>query len=152
MSSLPCKPYVPPGLAEWDATFRMLCMHCAKSAGCTVIEGMIEMKDGHPWPLGGWVTDPGAGSSCLSYEPQPRASLAAERLAVFMALPEAELPPVCGGCAARKGSEASVSLHTRRDYAAAVRDRHLFVCHEDPALQRPCGGWVRAIRQRGASA
>lgn len=121
----------------------MLCGHCRHMPGCDVIEGMIEAKDGESWPEGGWVTDPGAGVTCLSYEPRPMERLSRQRLR--HALRKAR--PMCGGCAAQKGSEASVSLHTRRDFHAAVKARALFACHEDPKLQRPCGGWCQAVRR-----
>lgn len=126
----------------------MLCAHCERQTRCEVVEGMIEMKDGGTWPFGGWVTDPGAGVSCLSYEPKMRAPMVRQQLRSMLRAEERDLPPMCSGCAARKGSEASVSLHTRRDYQAAVRSRSKFVCHEDETKQRLCGGWCRAIRAR----
>lgn len=129
---------------EWPDVFNMLCGHCAHARNCEVIERMIEMKAGGPWPEGGWVTDPGAGVTCLSYEPNPlmMEPLTRQRLRQVTR----KSGPMCSGCAARKGSEASVSLHTRRDFHAAVKARALFVCHEDPALRRPCGGWCRAVQ------
>ena len=55
------------------------------------------------------------------------------------------LPPVCGGCAATKGTDASKTRHTRLDFEAAVKDRRHFLCHERPGY---CGGWVRAVLAR----
>lgn len=140
-------PYAPTS-AEWGACYEMLCGHCDHQLKCPIVEGMIEMKDGSAWPEGGWVTDPGAGVTCLSYRPQERPAMVRQQRRAIIRMPEARLPPVCGGCAARKGSEASVSLHTQRDYQAAVRSQAPFACHEDPAKERLCGGWCRAISQR----
>jgi hypothetical protein len=139
-----------PVKAEWRETLDMLCTHCAHAWGCDVLEGMIEMKEGKPWPEGGWVTDPGAGVTCLSYQPQPRERLSRQRLRQEMR----GAVPMCGGCAAQKGSEASVSLHTRRDFAAAVKNRHVFACHEGDNHGKPCGGWCQAVRRqmKGAKA
>jgi hypothetical protein len=109
---------------------------------------MIDMKNGGEWPEGGWVTDPGAGTSCLSYKPRGASPLSRPQLRRLTRQSEASLPPVCGGCAARKGSEASTSMHTLRDYAHAVKNRSPFTCHEDPAKTRLCGGWCRAVRRR----
>lgn len=136
----PCKPVD----GEWAALWKMLCGHCAHFCTCDITEAMIEMKNGGPWPEGGWVTDPGARVSCLSYEPRPMEKLSRQRLR--HALRHAR--PMCDGCAARKGSEASVSLHTRRDFHAAVKARAMFSCHEDPALRRPCGGWCQAVKRQ----
>lgn len=133
---------------EWAECYAMLCGHCERQLRCDVVEAMIAMKDGGAWPEGGWVTDPGAGVTCLSYEPRPAKPMIRQQLRYMLRQREEDLPPMCGGCAARKGSEASVSLHTRRDYAAAVRNRSPFACHEDPDKQRLCGGWCRAVRRR----
>jgi len=143
-------PFTPPeSPEEWRAEFEMLCLHCARfGAGCPIIEAMIEMRQGGPWPDGGWVTDPGAGVTCLSYEAVNRPRLPRQQLRAIKRAPEHQLPPVCGGCAALKGSDASVSLHTRRDFAAAVKNESSFVCHEFPDKEHTCGGWCRAIRAR----
>lgn len=138
------QPYHPTA-EEWPDTFAMLCGHCAHMPGCDVVEGMIELKDGGPWPAGGWVTDPGAGVTCLSYAPRAVQPLPRQQMRAMLRTPEHRLPPVCDGCAARKGSEASVSLHTQRDYAGAVKARTPFTCHKKPTL---CGGWCRAVRRR----
>lgn len=143
MAAITREPYRPDA-AEWEEAYLMLCAYCAHAVGCQVVEGMIAIKDGGDWPEGGWVTDPGAGITCLSYEPKPMAPLSRQRLR--HAIRKAK--PMCNGCAAQKGSEASVSLHTRRDFAAAVQARALFVCHEDPTLQRPCGGWCQAVKSQ----
>jgi hypothetical protein len=143
------QPYAPSD-DEWGTTWAMLCGHCAAGGRCDIVDGMIEMKDGHPWPAGGWVTDPGAGVTCLSYRPLARRPVQRQQLRHLMRMREGDLPPVCGGCAALKGSEASVSLHTQRDYAEAVRSRAPFLCHEDPAGKRLCGGWCRSIQRRAA--
>lgn len=142
------KPHAPTA-AEWTELYHMLCGHCALQTRCDVTEAMIEMKDGGAWPEGGWVSDPGAGVTCLSYVPRPGKPISRQQVRHMARQREENLPPVCGGCAAQKGSEASVSLHTQRDYQAAVRNRTRFGCHEDPAIEkRPCGGWCRAVIQR----
>lgn len=140
-------PFVP-GRDEWAETYEMLCGYCARQCRCDIVEAMIEMKDGGPWPEGGWVTDPGAGVTCLSYTPRRIVPMPRQQRRAIARTRDADLPPVCGGCAARKGSEASVSLHTRRDYQNAVRSGGVFVCHEDPDHKRLCGGWCRAIKAR----
>lgn len=150
-SDAPRLPYAPTA-EEWRATYEMLCGFCDHQTRCEITEAMIEMKAGGPWPEGGWVTDPGAQVTCLSYEPRPVKPMPRQQLRQMLRTPEARLPPVCGGCAARRGSEASVSLHTRRDYAAAVRNRTPFTCHEDPDKARMCGGWCRAVQRRGRPA
>lgn len=142
MSALIAREPCRPDSEEWEEAFNMLCGHCDKLAQCEVVEGMIEMKHGEPWPEGGWVTDPGAGITCLSYQPLPMEKLSRQRLR--QALRSAA--PMCDGCAAQKGSEASVSLHTRRDFKAAVKARALFVCHDGKQKGKPCGGWCNAIR------
>lgn len=144
------QPYAP-SADEWGVLWTMLCGHCAHATRCQVVEGMIAMKDGGAWPEGGWVTDPGAEVTCLSYTPVERRPVPRQQLRNLMRMPEDKLPPVCGGCAALRGSEASVSLHTQRDFAAAVRSRAPFVCHEDPEHKRLCGGWCRAIQKRAAA-
>lgn len=131
-----------PSVDEWPEIWVMLCGHCANAGGCEVVEGMIEMKEGGEWPQGGWVTDPGAGVTCLSYTPKPLRQLTYQQLDEA----KAQAVPMCSGCAAQKGSEASVSLHTRRDFKAAVESRALFVCHEESQKGRPCGGWCNAMR------
>lgn len=145
------EPYVPEA-EEWRATYEMLCGYCDRQLHCEITEAMIETKSGSPWPSGGWVTDPGAGVTCLSYVPKTAKPMRRQQLRLMLRTPEPQLPPVCGGCAARRGSEASVSLHTRRDYAAAVKNRSPFTCHEDPAKARLCGGWCRAVQRRVAAA
>lgn len=143
-------PYKPEA-AHWGDLYQMLCGFCAKQGRCEIVDGMIDMKDGGDWPAGGWVTDPGAEVTCLSYEPRRARSLPRQQMRAMLRTPEARLPPVCGGCAARKGSEASVSLHTRRDYAAAVANETTFLCHEDESHETLCGGWCRAVRRRRGS-
>jgi hypothetical protein len=141
------RPFIPTA-DEWEGQFDMLCMYCRHSPGCQIVEAMIEAKDGGSWPEGGWVTDPGAGMTCLSYEPRPMQPLPRQQRRRIERMKESALPPVCGGCAARKGSDASVSLHTQRDYRAAVATPAKFVCHEDPNHQQLCGGWCRAIQRK----
>lgn len=136
-------PFKPVG-EEWQESFDMLCGMCRHLGQCEIIEGMIEMKDGTPWPQGGWVTDPGAGITCLSYEPKPVRIL--EGQALEDALSQAV--PMCGGCAARKGSDASKSLHTQRDFNAAVKRQGVFACHEGDNHGKPCGGWCNAVRRQ----
>lgn len=133
-----------PTQAEWPELFEMLCDQCAHLARCEVVEAMIIMKDGGPWPEGGWVTDPGAGVTCLSYQPAERRTL--PRAELRRALRAAV--PMCDGCAAQKGSEASVSLHTQRDFKAAVNGRQLFTCHKPGSQGKPCGGWCQAIKRQ----
>lgn len=141
------EPYTPTR-ESWREDFDLICRHCEHIGRCDVVEAMIEMQEGGPWPAGGWVTDPGAGITCLSYEPRRRSALLRQQRRTIERMSEASLPPVCGGCAARKGSEASVALHTQRDFAASVRDRAPFVCHEDPAKEQLCGGWCRAMQRK----
>ena len=138
------EPYHPPAEA-WAECWQMLCGHCRHWIGFAVVERMIEMKDGGPWPEGGWVTDPGAGITCLSYDPKEAQPLSRQAIRQIARSPETRLPPVCAGCAARAGSEASVSLHTQRDFRAAVKRRSKFLCHETGNL---CGGWCRAVAAR----
>lgn len=139
-------PYIPPDdLDEWRETYEMLCGFCDHQFRCHVIEHMIEMKDGGPWPDAGWVLDQGAGVSCLSYKPKPGPKVARQEIRQIKRTPEDRLPPVCKGCAARKGTEASVSRHTRLDFKSAVANKTRFLCHETGAT---CGGWCRAIRGR----
>lgn len=146
MSKIDREPYRPTQ-QEWAETFEMLCRHCARMADCDVVEGMIEMKSGGPWPAGGWVTDPGAVVTCLSYEPKPMEQLSRQRLRQAMR----QAVPMCGGCAAQKGSEASVALHTRRDFKAAVNTKALFTCHEGDNKGRPCGGWCQAVNRNAGA-
>jgi hypothetical protein len=143
--SLKRDPYRPTA-DEWPEVFNMLCGHCAHFGECQIVEGMIEMKDGGQWPDGGWTTDPGAGVTCLSYQTRPMKRLSRQQLrqAIRQAV------PMCSGCAAQKGSEASVSLHTRRDFSTAVKSRALFVCHAEGQKGKPCGGWCQAV-QRGTA-
>lgn len=143
------KPYHPT-TEEWRECWDMLCGHCEHAVNCPIVEAMIEMQHGGAWPEGGWVTDPGAGTTCLSYVPHHRPAMPRQQLRFLQRQKESALPPMCGGCAAQSGSEASVSLHTRRDFQASVRDRAPFVCHEDPEHKRLCGGWCRAIRRRAS--
>lgn len=139
-------PYTPSdSLEDWRETYEMLCGYCTQQHQCDVIEGMIEMKDGAPWPEGGWVYDAGAGVSCLSYEAKRGPKVSRQELRQIKRTPEDRLPPVCGGCAARKGTEASVSRHTRKDFQAAVKNKTRFLCHE---TKKDCGGWCRAISAR----
>ncbi|WP_457151814.1 hypothetical protein [Mesorhizobium sp. P5_C1] len=142
------EPYQP-GRSEWAECYDMLCRWCSNHTKCEIVEAMIEMKDGGAWPEGGWVSDPGAGVTCLSYEPADRPAMPRQQRRAIARTREEVLPAVCGGCAARKDSEASVSLHTRRDYQSAVRTGAPFVCHEDPNKTRLCGGWCRAIARKG---
>ncbi|WP_447896028.1 hypothetical protein [Vreelandella sp. GE22] len=140
------QPYRPTD-EEWSASIAVVCEQCRyflTPPGCQVIEGMIEMKDGGPWPEGGWVTDPGAGMTCLSYQPLPVRSLGDEELEAALN----DSVPMCGGCAARKGSDASKALHTQRDFRQAVSDRGKFMCHEPGSEGKACGGWCDAVRRK----
>ena len=129
---------------EWEEAVTMLCFQCARLNHCTLIDQMIECKDGGEWPTAGWVTDPGAGITCLSYQTRLLQRMEREDIEATAATN----PATCEGCAARKGTDASQSLHTRRDFTTAVRIPALFVCHEDPAGKRPCGGWCKAVMAR----
>ena len=141
------QPYRPDS-ADWEETITMLCFQCARFQHCTLIDQMIECKDGGEWPTGGWVTDPGAGVTCLSYQTRPLQKISQDEIQAIAATN----PTTCQGCAARKGTDASKALHTRRDFTTAVRPPGLFVCHEDTEAQRPCGGWCKAVIQRGTVA
>lgn len=144
--SKPGKTPIPykPVRSEWSDIYEMLCNHCDLQLRCDVVEGMIEMKDGGPWPEGGWIADVGGGVSCLSYVPLTQPALLPEKLqeAIDSAV------PMCHGCAARKGSEASVCLHTQRDFKAAVRNRTVFFCHQSEVNREPCGGWAQAVSSK----
>jgi len=135
-------PYFP-ARNEWEEAYYMLCEHCANQASCDVVEGMIEIKDGGKWPSGGWVHDPGGWVSCLSYAARTRPPIIKHKLINVLN----EAVQMCGGCAAQKGSEASVCLHTQRDFRQAVKDKALFICHEEKNKGKPCGGWANAIKQ-----
>ena len=142
------QPYTPRDLDDWQETYAMLCGWCVQQVSCQIVEDMIAMSTGGTWPEGGWVSDPGAGATCLSYEPRLGEVVPRQQRRAIARMKESDLPPVCGGCAALKGSDASVSLHTRRDYQAAVRNGTRFNCHENPERQRLCGGWCRAIAKK----
>lgn len=137
-------PYLP-SAGEWTEIYDMLCGHCAHHLRCEVVERMIEMRTLAEWPEGGWVWDRGGGTSCLSYQSKPIKRLPRQQLRRILRRKEANLPPVCGGCAARKGSEASTAHHTRVDFRNAVATSGTFICHETGGL---CGGWCRAIRAK----
>lgn len=142
-AALDRRPYCPSDLDDWKDCWNVTCGSCRHWTDCDVVEGMIAHMEGEPWPEGGWVTDPGAGMTCLSYEPratQPK--LSRQQLRRLSRMNPKTLPPVCAGCAATKGTDASKTLHTRRDFECAVTDRRLFMCHERPGY---CGGWVRAV-------
>ncbi len=127
----------------------MLCGHCANRAGCGLVAEMLAFAQGRgAWPENAWVTDLGTSATCLSYAPIRTEPISRERLDALAHTHEEHLPHVCGGCAAKKGSEASVALHTQRDYRAAVQDRSEFTCHEDPENKRLCGGWCRAVQRK----
>ena len=112
---------------------------------CDVIEGMIEMKDSGIWPEGGWVHDEGAGVTCLSYQPKLGKPFDPEKLEEIIRRPENLLPRQCRECAATKGSPASKSLHTNRDFSQSVKERSTFLCHKGKC-NKVCGGWIRAIK------
>lgn len=136
-------PYYPTK-ENWSDGFDMLCRFCANITRCTITESMIETMSGGPWPDGGWATDPGAGITCLSYQTKSRHPLSPDDLTETMA----KAAPMCDGCAAQKGSEASVSLHTRRDFRKAVNTPFVFYCHAEGQEGKPCGGWCQAVKAR----
>lgn len=133
-----------PSKKEWGEIYEMLCNHCDMQLRCEVVEGMIEMKDGGEWPEGGWIVDVGGGVSCLSYVALKQEPLTPDQLqkAIDSAV------PMCNGCAARKGSEASVCLHTQRDFKAAVKNQTVFFCHQKDRERDPCGGWAQAVSSK----
>lgn len=138
-----------PAPEHWNQVVDMLCANCALTDTCQLPAQMLAFAQGRgDWPAEAWVTDPGAGETCLSYVPVPREAISRERLEALANTPEEYLPHVCGGCAASKGTGASVALHTQRDYRAAVRDKSEFTCHEDPENKRLCGGWCRAVQRK----
>lgn len=139
------KPIVPhPDM--WREAIAVLCEPCRHFPGCDVVEGMIEMKEGGEWPEGGWVTDPGAGITCLSYQPRSVRKLSGVEL--DQALKDSV--PMCDGCAARKGTDASKALHTQRDFSQSVKDQGRFTCHKPESKDKSCGGWCSAVvRKRG---
>jgi len=107
-------PYCPPDMAEWRETWDMLCRHCAHWTDCDTVEAMIAHTEGAPWPEGGWTTDPGGGVTCLGYRPratQPK--LSRQQIRRLARMNPATLPPVCGGRAATKGTEASNPIRNR---------------------------------------
>ena len=136
--SLPYKPTK----EEWREVFDMLCGHCSNLlSGCDIVDGMIDMKDGGDWPTGGWVNDAGAGVSCLSYKTAAMETLNDSELQAHIS----NAVPMCDGCAARKGTEASISRHTRIDFREAVNRKALFTCHKECNFGKPCGGWANAV-------
>lgn len=142
------EPFKPKDTADWQECWKVTCSACARMPACDVCEAMIEhlAGEGTPWPLNGFVHDRGAGVSCLSYEPHGKArQISRQELRRMSRETPDALPPVCGGCAARKGTEASQSRHTRRDFDASVKERREFLCHETGEY---CGGWVRAMLGR----
>lgn len=141
------EPYKPKDSADWRDCWDVTCSACARMPGCEICEAMIDsLCDGGPWPDGGFVYDQGAGVSCLSYEPHRKApQLSRQQIRRLARMNPETLPPVCAGCAATKGTDASKTQHTRRDFEAAVKDRRKFLCHERPGY---CGGWVRAVLAR----
>lgn len=143
------EPFLPEP-SRWNDVRDMLCGHCVNKAGCGLVEAMLAFAQGRTgvWPENAWVTDQGTSATCLSYAPIRAEPISRERLEALARTPEEALPHVCGGCAAKKGSEASVALHTQRDYRAAVRDQSEFTCHEDPENKRLCGGWCRAVQRK----
>lgn len=147
MSASVRTPFKPETTADWTEAWEVTCRACANMPGCAICEAMIDhLHGGGPWPEGGFVTDPGAGVTCLSFQPHRRApQLSRQQLRRLGRMSDEMLPPVCGGCAATKGTDASKTLHTRRDFDAAVKDRRQFLCHERPGY---CGGWVRAVLAR----
>lgn len=148
--SIDREPFLPPP-DRWNEVYSMLCGHCGRQPQCQLVKSMLDFARGHGlWPDNAWVTDPGAGATCLSYAPKFVPTMPGHRAAALAEIPEEQLPTMCGGCAAQKGSEASVALHTQRDYKAAVLNRYEFNCHEDPEGKRVCGGWCRAVRRRDA--
>jgi hypothetical protein len=141
------QPICPSRNGEFAEVMDITCLHCEmgrEPLSCSILCGMLDHCAGEgPWPDGGWVTDPGAVSTCLSYVARKdRDKLSRQQVRRLGRMNPATLPPVCGGCAARKGSEASCALHTRRDFEQAVQDPSVFLCHERPGY---CGGWVRAL-------
>lgn len=139
------KPIVP-NADMWREAIAMLCEPCRHFPGCDVVEGMIEMKEGGEWPEGGWVTDPGAGMTCLSYQPMSVRTLSDDELMGALS----DSVSMCDGCAARKGTDASKVLHTQRDFSQAVKDRGKFMCHKPESKGKSCGGWCSAVlRRRG---
>lgn len=140
-------PYIPTK-SDWLECVELLCEHCAHWPRCEIVEGMIEAAHGGGWPAGGWVTDPGAEVTCLSYQPATRAPLS--RPVLKRALKSA--CEMCAGCAAQKGSEASVALHTQRDFRASVANKTRFDCHDPANAGKPCGGWAAAIKHKTTTA
>lgn len=143
------EPYKPKTAADWTECWEVTCKACARMPGCDICDAMIEsLSEGARWPEGGFVYDQGAGVSCLSYEPHGKApKISRQQLRRLSRMNPQTLPPVCGGCAATKGTKASQSRHTRRDFEAAVKGQRQFLCHERPGY---CGGWVRAMLSRAA--
>lgn len=140
-------PYRPAPGDEWTSCWDTTCRSCKRWTDCDVLDAMVDANiHDTPWPEKGWVRDPGAGMTCLSYVPRAtQPQLSRQQLRRLRRMNPATLPQLCGGCAASKGTDASKSLHTRRDFEAAVRERRLFLCHERPGY---CAGWVRAVLAR----
>jgi hypothetical protein len=134
-----------PTQQEWAGIYNMLCGHCALQFKCDVIEGMIECTHSGVWIEGGWVEDEGAGVTCLSYQPKAGKPFDSEKLQNILRRPEKLLPRQCRECAATKGSAASKSLHTNRDFSKSVKERSIFLCHKGKC-NKICGGWIRAIK------
>lgn len=143
MTIIAREPYIP-NQDDWTDCLETICYSCATWPFCDICEAMIEAKDGGNWPEGGWVTDPGAEMTCLSYRTKQPPTLSRPVLKRKLAA----ACSMCEGCAARKGSEASQSLHTQRDFNAAVNNRFLFTCHDSKNNGAPCGGWADAVRRK----
>jgi hypothetical protein len=141
------EPYIP-GDGDWSECLEMLCEMCAHWPACALVDRMIDSMNGDDeWPEGGFVTDAGAEVTCLTYSPRGARPLASDALSEAIA----GACDMCDGCAARKGSEASVSLHTQRDFRAAVNDGFLFTCHKPENRGRACGGWAKAVKPTQAA-
>lgn len=131
---------------DWVEAIEMLCYMCADFLDCDVCEEMIERKNEDQPVANGFATDPGSEITCLSYRPKGCLPLTDDKLKEFIAGSKGK--DMCGGCAARKGSAASNSLHTQRDFSKSVQSKTLFSCHE--GRKGPCIGWCRAIDKSNA--
>jgi hypothetical protein len=146
MSKQNQKPYIlSPTREEWRGIYAMLCGHCALQLNCEVIEKMIKTKNGGAYPENGWIEDEGAGVSCASYQPKKGKPFPPEKLQEIVRRPESLLPKQCRECAATKGSPASKTLHTNRDFSLSVKEKSTFLCHKGKC-NKICGGWIRAIK------
>ena len=131
------------GTDKWVEAIEMLCYFCQRFPDCDVLEEMIKSKSSDKQIASGFCTDPGSEISCFSFKPKGYRTLSPQVIQEIRS--KYSGLDMCSGCAARKGSDASMSLHTQRDFRKCVDDRSLFGCHDPRRKNEPCIGWLCAI-------